>query len=246
MSERHLDVLAVGAHPDDVELSMGGTLLKLAALGYKTGIVDMTRGEMGTRGTPAIRAQEAAEAAKILKVAVRENLQLPDAHLWNNDQSRAAVARAIRKYRPTAIFTHYWDDPHPDHAHTSQIVTEAAHLAGLANFDAQTAAGRHRPNAVAYFLFPHRVAPSFVVDISEFAEGKEKAIRAYRSQLYDPTSREPQTMLSSESFLRRIEARQRYYGAIIDVEHGEAFYVRQALNVQDPVALLGATMSLYS
>jgi bacillithiol biosynthesis deacetylase BshB1 len=182
----------------------------------------------------------------LLGLVVRENLALPDAHLWNDDQSRAAVARLIRKYRPKVLFTHYWEDPHPDHAHTSQIVSEAAHLAGLVKFDAEIGVERHRPNAVAYFLLPHRVAPSFVVDISEFAERKERAIRAYQSQLHDPESDQPETMLSAESFLRRIEARQRYYGAIIDVEHGEAFYVRQALNVGDPVALLARTMSVYS
>jgi len=246
MSEIQLDVLAIGAHPDDVELSMGGTLLKLASLGYKTGIADLTRGEMGTRGTPTVRAQEAAEAARLLGLAARENLALPDAHLWNNDESQAVVVRIIRKYRPKVLFTHYWEDPHPDHAHTSRIVSEAAHLAGLVKFDDEMGLERHRPNAVAYFLLPHRVAPSFVVDISEFAEGKERAIRAYRSQLHNPESNELETMLSAESFYRRIEARQRYYGAIIDVEHGEAFYVRQALNVEDPVALLGRTMSLYS
>jgi bacillithiol biosynthesis deacetylase BshB1 len=241
-----LDVLAIGAHPDDVELSVGGTMLKLAAMGYRTGIVDMSRGELGTRGTADIRAQEATEAARKLRLAVRENLGLPDGRIMNDPSSRLAVVRAIRKYQPKIIFTHYWEDPHPDHAHTSRIVGEAAHLAGLVKLDAEAGLGRHRPNGVAYFLFPHKVAPSFVVDISEFAAEKLEVIKSYRSQLFDPTSTAPETMLSAEGFIGRIEARQRYYGAIIDVEHGEAFHVRQALNVDDPVRLLTRTMSVYS
>lgn len=246
MGDIHLDILAIGAHPDDVELCMGGTLIKLAAMGYTTGVADMSRGELGTRGNAEIRAQEAAQAARILGLAVRENLGLPDGHLVNDLQARVAVARVIRRYRPRVIFTHYWEDPHPDHGHTSQIVTAAAHLAGLLKFDAETGLGRHRPNAVAYFLLPHKVAPSFVVDITDYATRKLEAINAYKSQFFDPPSSDPETMLSAESFLRRVEARQRYYGALIDVEHGEAFYVRQALNVDDPVALLTRTMSLYS
>lgn len=246
MSDTQLDILAIGAHPDDVELCMGGTLIKLAAMGYRTGVADMTRGELGTRGTPEIRAEEAAEAGRRLKLAARENLGLADGHVLDSEPARVAVVRVIRKYRPKVVFTHYWEDPHPDHAHTSRVVTEAAHLAGLVKFDADAGLGRHRPNTVAYFLFSHKVAPSFVVDISDYAARKLEAIKAYKSQFFDPSSAEPETMLSAESFLRRIEARQRYYGAIIDVEHGEAFYVRQALNVMDPVALLTQTMSLYS
>jgi len=225
---------------------MGGTLLKLAALGYTTGVVDMARGELGTRGTPEMRSQEAAQAGRKLNLTVRENLGLPDGHIQNDESSRVAVVRVIRRYRPKVVCTHYWEDPHPDHTHTSRIVGEAAHLAGLMKWDAEAGLGRHRPNAVAYFLLPHQVAPSFVVDISEYAAEKLEVIKAYRSQFYDPSSTEPETILSAESFLQRIEARQRYYGAIIDVEHGEAFYVRQALNVDDLVALLGRTMSLYS
>ncbi len=246
MNNIQLDVLAVGAHPDDVELSMGGTLLKLADRGYQTGLADMTRGELSTRGTVELRAQEAAAAGRKLKLALRENVGLLDAHVLNNEAARVAVVRVLRRYRPKVVFTHYWEDPHPDHAHTSQIVTDAAYLAGLINFDSKTGHGRHRPNMVAYFLLPHKVAPSFVVDITDYAAEKLEAIKSYQSQFYNPNSTELETMLSAESFLRRIEARQRYYGAIIDVEHGEAFYVRQALNVDDPVKLLTRTMSLYS
>lgn len=246
MSDVRLDAVAVGAHPDDIELVVAGTLLKLKSLGYTTGILDMTRGEMGTRGTPEIRADEAARSAEILGVAVRENLELPDSRVWCNDESRTRMVRFIRKYRPKILFTHYWDDPHPDHAHISQIVREAAYLAGLAKFDAEGGQERFRPDAVAHFMFPRIVAPSFVVDISEFAEQKMKAITCYSSQLHDPKSKEPPTQISSESFLRRVEARQRFFGTLINAEHGEAFVVKEALHIDDPVALLTRSMNMYS
>jgi bacillithiol biosynthesis deacetylase BshB1 len=242
MSETTVDVLAVGAHPDDVELAMGGTLLKLASLGYRTGILDMTRGEAGTRGTLEERAREAQEAAR----TVRETLGLPDSRVRCDDEARRAFVRVVRRFRPKVVFTHYWEDPHPDHAHTSRIVREAVFLAGLPKYDPETGRARHRPNALAYFLFPRTIPPSFIVDITAFAEEKLRAIRAHRSQLYDHTRPEPETRISSEGFLRRVEARQRYYGALIDVEHGEAFLVREALNVEDPVALLTRSMNIYS
>lgn len=246
MNDLRLDAVAVGAHPDDIELVVAGTLLKLRALGYATGILDMTRGEMGTRGTAEIRAEEAAQSAAILSVAVRENLELPDSRVWCNDESRTRMVRFIRTYRPKILFTHYWDDPHPDHAHISQVVRESAYLAGLAKFDAQSGQERFRPAAVAHFMFPRTVAPSFVVDISEFAEKKMQAIKCFSSQLHDPKSKEPPTRISSESFLRRVEARQRFYGTLINAEHGEAFVVREALHIEDPIALLTRSMNLYS
>lgn len=241
-----LDALAVGAHPDDVEFSCGGTLLKLASLGYRVGILDMARGELGTRGSAEIRAREAEEAAAALGLAVRDNLEQPDGHVWLTLDSRLHMARKIRLYRPRVIFTHYWEDPHPDHVHTCQIVREAAHVAGLAKYDAEGGQERFRPQAVAHFMFPRTVVPSFVVDISEFAAQKQAAVACYRSQLYDPASKEPETALSSEAFLRRLESRQRFFGSLIAVEHAEAFVVREALNVHDPVELLSRRMNMYS
>ncbi len=241
-----LDALAIGAHPDDVELVCGGTLLKLASLGYKVGILDMARGESGTRGSAEIRAREAEASARELGLAVRDNLELPDAHIWLDEESRVRMVRKLRLYRPRVVFTHYWEDPHPDHAHTCQIVREAAHVAGLAKYDAETGQERFRPQTVAHFMFPRTVAPSFVVDITEFAEQKSSAIMCYRSQLFDPGSTEPETNISTEGFLRRLEARQRFYGSLIAVEHAEAFIVREALNVHDPVELLTRRMNMYS
>jgi bacillithiol biosynthesis deacetylase BshB1 len=247
MSEKiKLDVLAVGAHPDDVELSCGGTLAKLAAMGYAVGILDMARGEMGTRGTPELRAQEAMSAAKILQLTLRDNLELPDAHINLNEESRVKMVRKLRLYQPRIVFTHFWEDPHPDHVHTCQIVREAAHLAGLAKYDVESSAGRYRPNTIAHFMFPRTIIPTFVVDITEFAEQKRASIMCYKSQLYDPTSSEPKTYLSDESFVRRLEVRQQFFGSTVGVDHAEGFFVREALNVQDPVALLSNQMNMYS
>ncbi len=241
-----LDALAIAAHPDDVEFSCGGTLLKLVSLGYQVGILDMARGEMGTRGSAEVRAQEAEEAAALLGVAVRDNLELPDGHIWLNEESRVRLVRKIRHYRPRIIFTQYWEDPHPDHVHTCQIVREAAHLAGLQKFDGDFGQARWRPNTIAHFNFPRTAIPSFVVDISPFAEQKMAASKCHRSQLYNPQSKDLETALSTPYFLEALEARQRYYGGLIGVSHGEAFIVRESLNVDDPVALLTRRMNMYS
>lgn len=241
-----LDVLAIAAHPDDVELSVGGTLIKLAAMGYRTGILDMTRGESGTRGTPELRAEEARRAAEILGVGVRENLDLGDAHVWVNEESRTKLVRVLRRLRPRVLFTQHQDDPHPDHAHTAQLVREAAHIAGLKKYDAESGQERWRPNCVAHFLFPRTVAPTFIVDVSDQSERKWQAIRAHASQFFNPASAEPQSRVSTESFLQEVEARDRYFGALIGARRGEAFFVREALNVVDPVTLLTERMNLYS
>ncbi|HUK92298.1 MAG TPA: bacillithiol biosynthesis deacetylase BshB1 [Blastocatellia bacterium] len=241
-----LDVLAVGAHPDDAELGIGGTLVKLVSLGYRVGVLDMSRGELGTRGTAEIRAAEAAQAASEIGLAVRDNLDQPDGHIWLTEESRTLMVRKVRKYRPRVIMTHYWEDPHPDHVHTCQIVREAAHIAGLAKYDAGAHQERFRPHTVAHFMLPRTAVPTFVVDITGFAEKKMAVINCYRSQLHDPKSKELETNLSSEAFLRRIESRSRYYGSLIGVEHGEALVVREALNVPDPVALLSRPMAMYS
>lgn len=241
-----LDVLAIAAHPDDVELSVGGTLIKLAEMGYRTGILDMTRGEAGTRGTPEIRAQEAERAAELLGVSVRETLDLGDAHIWVNEESRVKLVRVLRRLRPRILFTQHWDDPHPDHAHTAQLVREALHISGLAKYDAEAGKQRWRPNCVAHFLFPRTVAPTFIVDINDTSEGKWKAIRAHASQFFNPASDEPQSRVSTQAFLNEVEARDRYFGALIGAERGEAFFVREALNIVDPVALLTQRMNLYS
>jgi len=241
-----LDVLAVAAHPDDVELSIGGTLIKLGEMGYRTGIADLTRGEASTRGTPEIRHAEAAQAANVLGCSLRENLDLGDSRVSISDASVVEVVRMLRRLRPRIVLTQFWDDPHPDHSATATLVRKAAHLAGLVKFDAEGGLDRFRPNGLAHFLFPRTVVPSFIVDITAHSQKKWDAIKCHASQFFNPQSREAASRVSSSQFLTEIEARDRYFGAMIGAEHGEAFFVREALNVADPVVLLSARMNMYS
>jgi bacillithiol biosynthesis deacetylase BshB1 len=236
-----LAVLAIGAHPDDVELFAGGTIAKMTALGHPTGIVDMTRGELGSRGTPAQRAKEAREAADILGVKVRENLGFPDGELEASPQARLKVIRILRKYRPVVVLTHHWDDRHPDHANTSRLVREAAHHAGLAKI--RTGQERFRPNAILYFKLPTGSFPSLVVDVSEYREQRTQAIQAYRSQLFDPVSREPATYLSHPDFLIHVENIHAFYGTLIGRKTGEGFLVKGIPEIHDLVDFFGRQSS---
>jgi len=245
-NESLIDVLAVFSHPDDAELSVSGTLLKLKSLGYKTGVCDMTRGEMGTRGTPEVRAKEALEAAKILKLDQRINLDQPDGHVWPTETARMALVRTIRRYKPKVLLTTHEDDPHPDHASTSVIVRQAARLATMRRYDEESGLGAVPMPAIMHSLFSRRIVPSFIVDVSEFVEEKMKSIRAYESQFYDAGSTEPTTRISERGFLDEIQSRMRYFGSLIGVRAGEPFYVREALNVDDPLALLTRPMNIYS
>jgi len=241
-----LDVLAVFSHPDDAELSVAGTLLKLKSLGYRTGVCDMTRGEMGTRGTPEIRAKEALEAARVMKLDVRVNLEQPDGHVWPTEAARTAMVRVIRTHTPRILITTHWDDPHPDHANTCQIVRQAARLATMRRYDESSGQKPVRMPAIMHSLFSRLVVPSFIVDISDFVAEKMKAINSHASQFYRAESTEPTTRISEKGFLDQIELRMRYYGSVISVAAGEPFYVREALNVDDPVALLTRPMNIYS
>jgi bacillithiol biosynthesis deacetylase BshB1 len=245
-TEIELDALAIFSHPDDAELTVAGTLLKLKSLGYRTGVLDMTRGEMGTRGTPEVRATEAAEAARILKLDVRLNLGLPDGHLWLNEESRRALVRVLRAHKPKVILTQPLDDPHPDHANTCRIVREAARLASMRRYDEEAGQEAVRVPMIAHSVYSRLVVPSFIVDVSDFAEEKMRAIRAHASQFYRPDAEEPATRISDKGFLDQIEGRLRHYGSLIGVAAGEPFYVREALNVEDPVALLTRPMNIYS
>ena len=244
--QAQLDILAIFSHPDDAELTMAGTLIKLKTLGHRVGVADMTRGEMGTRGTPEIRAKEALDSARVMGLDGRVNLELPDGHLMLDETSRRTVVRAIRKCQPKVLFTSHWDDPHPDHAATARIVREAARLATIRNYDREAGLQPIKMPAVAHAVYSRLVLPSFIVDISEFAEQKMEAIRAYVSQFYRPDANEPATRIAEKGFLREIEDRTRYYGSLIGVEAGEPFYVREALNVDDPFALLTRPMNIYS
>lgn len=245
-ADTQLDALAVFSHPDDAELMMAGTLLKLKSLGYRTGVLDMTRGEMGTRGTPEIRAKEALDAAAVMGLDARLNLEQPDGRIAVNEESRRAVVRVFRKHRPKVVFTSHWDDPHPDHAATCRIVREAARLSTMARYDGEAGLQAINMPAIAHAVYSRLVIPSFIVDVSEFAEARMNAIRAHVSQFYIAKSTEPATRISDQGFLQEIEWRMRYYGSLIGVAAGEPFYVREALNVEDPLALLTRPMNIYS
>lgn len=234
-----LDVLAFAAHPDDIELGAGGTLIKLIKKGYKVGVVDMTRGEFGSRGDMETRMKERDEASRIMGLHVRETLALPDGHLVNDYETRLKIIAMIRKYQPDIVFTHYPEAPHTDHQVTGQAVTDACYLSGLAKIEVDLP--RWRPSYVLYHQIPWHMMPTLVVDITEEWEQKMKAVRAYRSQFVEaPGDKEPSTDLSTPVFLERNEARHRFYGALIRRRYGEGFIVKDVIPVDDIVALFRA------
>ena len=241
-----LDVLAVYSHPDDAELAAGGTLLKLKHLGHRTGVLDMTRGEMGTRGTREIREGEAREAGRLLGLDARLNLDQPDGHVWPTEDARRALVRVLRACRPKVVLTAHWDDPHPDHANTCRIVREAARLASMRRYDEEHGQPPIKMPALAHSVYSRLVVASFVVDVSEHVEGKMAAVRAHASQFWSADSKEPETRISQQGFLNQIEYRLRYYGSLVGVAAGEPWHVREALNVEDPVRLLTRPMNIYS
>lgn len=233
MSDR-ADVIAFGGHPDDVELGVGGTILLLRSLGHEVAIVDLTRGELGTRGTPEIRAEEAAEASRRLGVAQRINLGLPDGHLRATDDARKKVVEVIRRLRPVVVMAPRPDDLHPDHAHASVLVREASFLAGVAKFGGGGPA--HRPRAMLQYASHTMFTPSFVVDVSGHFAAKKHAALAYKSQFHDPASKDAATYISSSGFWDWWEGRARHFGNLVGAKHGEPFFVEGPLLVRDPVA----------
>ena len=241
-----LDALAVFSHPDDAELSVSGTLLKLKSLGYRTGVLDMTRGEMGTRGTPEIREREALNAARILKLDIRLNLGQPDGHVWPTEEARTALVRIFRLHKPRLLLTSQLEDPHPDHANTARLVREAARLGTMSRYDEEGNQPSIPMPAIMHSVFSRHVVPSFIVDVSDHLDEKMSAIKAHESQFYSAESKEPVTRISAPGFLEEIEYRMRYFGSLINVTAGEAFFVREALNVDDPLALLTRPMNIYS
>ncbi|MGB7069469.1 MAG: bacillithiol biosynthesis deacetylase BshB1 [Pyrinomonadaceae bacterium] len=241
-----VDVLAVFAHPDDVELTVGGTILRVKDLGYRTGALDVTAGEMGTRGTVEGRAKEAETAARILKLDTRENLGLSDGHVFVDDESRTKLVRVLRRLKPKVVFTHQEGDPHPDHNHIAQLVRESTRLASMRRYDEDGPGNSIKVPIVAHNVFSRNVSPSFIVDIAPYVDEKMKAIRAHSSQFFDPASEEPETRLTNKDFLSELENRSRYFGSLIGTAAGEPFYVREALNVEDPIAVLTRSMNLYS
>lgn len=226
-----LDILVLAAHPDDAEISCGGTIAKHVSLGHKVGIVDFTRGELGTRGTPEIRAQEATEAAKILGAEIRENLGLKDGFFQNDREHQLAVIRAIRKFQPEIVLANAIHDRHIDHGKGASLGYDACFLSGLVRIatvdEKGVKQGPWRPKAVYHYIQSIYIVPDFVVDISDFFDTKMKAIRAFKTQFYDPQNQEPDTYISNPSFLNMLEARAIEFGHAIGTKFGEGFTVRR-------------------
>ena len=231
-----LDVLAIMSHPDDVELTCGGTMLVSAALGRRTGIVDLTAGETGSRGTVPLRAAEAQDAARILGVKVRENLHLPDAHLVNSPEAREVVIRAIRRHRPTIVITHARQGRHPDHIAAGQLVRDACFLSGLKNLVPELPAFRPRKVVHAMSFREDPITPSFVVDISAVFEQKLAAIRAYHSQ-FDGLTQAGEVYPNGEPLADIIRHQAAHYGTLIRARYGEPFHTTETLRVSDIATL---------
>lgn len=226
-----LDVLAFGAHPDDVELFCGGLLSKLKKQGKKVGIIDLTRGEMGTRGTPDIREQEAKEAAKVLNLDVRENAKLEDGNIQVDALSKKVVINFIRKYKPKIILAPYWEDRHPDHVYASRLVSASFFYSGLTRMESEYEA--YRPKNLIYYFQHETAKPSFIVDISDEFPTKMNAVKAYKSQFYNPDQEAPNTFISQPEFLDSVENRAKYFGFQIAVEYGEPYFVKSALKIDN-------------
>jgi len=230
----NLDVLVFAAHPDDAELSMGGTIAKLTKNELKVGIVDLTRGELGTRGTVEIRQKEAFQAAGILKVSIRENLLIPDGDIERKKENLMKVIMSIRKYKPKILFAPYFNDRHPDHIHTSRVVKEAMFATGLSKLktsDREVAQNAYRPLKLFYYMQTYQFEPTFVVDISDSFETKMKAVQCYQSQFHNPRSKEPETFISRPDFIHYIESRAQVYGFQINKKYGEPFYCEERIEL---------------
>ncbi len=225
-----LDILAIGAHPDDVELGCGATLAKEIANGKKVGILDLTRGELGTRGTPEIRAQEAAAAAAILGVSVRENIAIADGFFEHTPENLLKIIEVIRTYTPDMVLCNAITDRHIDHGKGSKLASDACFLSGLEKIQTKRhgeAQQKWRPKHVYHYIQWQNIEPDVVVDVSGFIEKKQEAVFAYSSQFYDPNSKEDQTPISSQNFKDSIHYRARDLGRLIGTEYGEGFTVER-------------------
>jgi bacillithiol biosynthesis deacetylase BshB1 len=221
-----LDILAFGAHPDDIELSCGATVAKEVALGKKVGIVDLTRGELGTRGSAEIRDKEASDAAKILGVAVRENLEFADGFFTNDKVHQLEIIKMVRKYQPDIVLCNAIDDRHIDHAKGSKLVSDACFLSGLLKINTElddVVQEKWRPKHVYHYIQWKNIEPDFVVDVTNYIDIKRDAIAAYKSQFYDPKSNEPETPITSKNFTESVLYRARDLGRLIGTEYGEGF-----------------------
>lgn len=236
-----LDILAIGVHPDDVELGASGTLMKHIDMGYKVGILDLTQGELGTRGDAKTRMKEVAASSKILGVHVRENLGFEDGFFINDKAHQLEIVKIIRKYQPTILITNATYDRHPDHGRSAALSRDAWFYAGLRRIETKLGGKKQeafRPKAVYHYIQALHAEPDLVVDITAYYERKVQAIHAFKSQFYDPKSQEPKTFISSPEFLKFVEARAIHFGVPIGVKYAEAFTVNRTPGVNDLVGLL--------
>jgi len=232
--EKPLDILAIAAHPDDVEQTCGGTLIRMAEMGYRTGVLDLTAGDMGSRGTPEIRLKESNTARCKMQLAWRGNMRLPDARLENTVSVRMSLSAEIRNLRPRVVILPYWEARHPDHYRASEIGFEACFLAGLKKLDEETAP--HRPSKILYSSLYANVTPSFVVDISAHFERRMSALFAYQSQ-YGESPEAAELFPQQKEIHDRLAAIARFYGNLIGVQYGEPFVIKEAMRVDDITAM---------
>jgi N-acetylglucosamine malate deacetylase 1 len=232
-----LDILAVGVHPDDVELSCAGTLLKHIQLGYKVGLLDLTKGELGTRGSAVLRTEEATEAAHIMGALVREQLDLEDGFFTQNEAHLRKIIRIIRKYCPEIVFGNALEDRHPDHGRAAKLISDACFLSGLVKIetldDNNIPQAPWRPKSLYHYIQDRALKPDFVVDISTFVDKKFELIMAYKSQFFDPLSTEPKTPISGKEFLDSIKGKDSVYGRYIGVKFAEGFNVEKTIGVKN-------------
>ena len=239
-----LDILAFGAHPDDVELGCAGALLLAVAEGKKVGIVDLTKGELGTRGTTSQRLKEAQLAAEVMGIEVRENLGMADGFFENNKENQFAIIETIRKYQPSIIFCNAPEDRHPDHGRAAQLVVDSAFLAGLVKIQSThngVAQAPWRPTQVFHYIQSRNLTPCFVVDISAFMDKKMESILAHSSQFYDPNSTEPETFISGNAFLEFVKGRAKELGHQIGVAYAEGFITQKLLGIRSFEAIIQKT-----
>jgi bacillithiol biosynthesis deacetylase BshB1 len=236
-----VDILAFAAHPDDIELAASGTLLKQQDLGYTIGIVDLTAGELGTRGNAQLRAAEAKKASEIMQLQVRENLAMPDGFFELSEVNKRLIIESIRKHQPELILINAPHDRHPDHGRAAQLVKEAAFLSGLSKIETQAEGQTQlpwRPKNIYHYIQDYYIKPDFVVDITPFFEKKMACVLAYQSQFYGGNSKEAETPISSKDFIYFLEARAREVGRLIGVTYGEGFVTNTPLSIQNMMAFL--------
>lgn len=231
-----LDILAFSAHPDDVEISCGGTIIKQIRLGNSVGVIDLTQGELGTRGSADLRFKESMGASKLLGLSARENLKMKDGFFECSEENKLKIVYAIRKYQPDVILANSIYDRHPDHGRGSKLVSDACFLAGLQKvktYDNNELQSAWRPKTIYHYIQDYYIQPDFIVDISNVINDKIECIKAYKTQFWDPQSHEPQTPISGIDFFDFIKARSREYGRLIKTEFGEGFTVEKPLKITD-------------